>query len=135
MSIEKNINARIQYKHDTEANWNKALNFIPKQGELIVYDVDNTYSYERFKIGDGKTLVNNLPFAVMPSDWNQTDATKSDYIKNKPKIVELANDLSTSGKAADAKLTGDTIAGLRESTESAISQKSQVQIITWEEND
>ena len=60
---EKIINTRVVNKHDIEANWKKATTFIPKQGELIVYDIDNTHSYERFKIGDGKTLVNNLPFA------------------------------------------------------------------------
>ncbi len=37
---EKNIKTRIIHKHDTEANWNLAVNFIPKQGELIVYDKD-----------------------------------------------------------------------------------------------
>lgn len=61
---EKNLNSRIINKHDTEANWTKATNFIPKQGETIVYDVDENYSYERFKIGDGTTLVNNLPFVI-----------------------------------------------------------------------
>lgn len=60
---EKILNTRIVHKHDTAENWAKATNFIPKQGELIIYDIDNTYTYERFKIGDGKTLVNNLPFA------------------------------------------------------------------------
>ena len=37
---EKNIKTRIIHKHDTEENWNKATNFIPKQGEIIVYDID-----------------------------------------------------------------------------------------------
>jgi len=59
----KNIKTRIQNKHDTEANWQQATNFVPMAGEIIVYDADSTYSYERFKIGDGKTLVMNLPFA------------------------------------------------------------------------
>ena len=63
---EKSLNARIIHKHDTETNWNKATNFIPKQGELIVYDIDNTHSYERLKIGDGATNVNSLPFVVTP---------------------------------------------------------------------
>lgn len=62
---EKQINSRIVHKHDTGENWNKATNFIPKQGEIIVYDIDTTYSYERFKIGDGVTNVNNLPFVVV----------------------------------------------------------------------
>jgi hypothetical protein len=57
-------NVRIVHKHDTEENWLKATNFIPKQGELIIYDVDDTYDYERMKIGDGNTLVNDLPFII-----------------------------------------------------------------------
>lgn len=57
------IKTRIIHKHDTEANWNLATNFIPKQGEIIIYDKDSNYSYERFKIGDGATFVSSLPFA------------------------------------------------------------------------
>ena len=64
MSIEKNMNARIQHKHDIEANWNKALNFIPKIGEIIVYDIDENYNYSRFKIGDGVRTINNLEFLL-----------------------------------------------------------------------
>lgn len=56
------INTRIQQKHDIEANWIKAVNFIPKVGEIIVYDIDDSYNYERMKIGDGETNVNDLPF-------------------------------------------------------------------------
>ena len=59
---EKNISSRIIHKHDIEANWLKAVNFIPKQGELIVYDIDSTHDYERMKIGDGATVVSSLPF-------------------------------------------------------------------------
>ena len=84
MSIEKNMNTRIQHKHDIEANWNKALNFIPKKGELIVYDPDENYNYSRVKIGDGIRKVNDLPFVDVQSDWNQSDSTQIDFIKNKP---------------------------------------------------
>lgn len=59
---EKTFNSRLIHKHDTQENWEKATTFIPKQGELVVYDVDANYNYERFKIGDGETLVNSLPF-------------------------------------------------------------------------
>lgn len=59
---ERNISSRIIHKHDIEANWLKAVNFIPKQGELIVYDIDSTHDYERIKIGDGATVVSSLPF-------------------------------------------------------------------------
>lgn len=59
---EKILNSRIINKHDTEANWLKATGFTPKQGEIIVYDIDENYNYERIKIGDGVQNVNNLPF-------------------------------------------------------------------------
>ena len=59
---EKNLKARIVHKHDTEENWLKATNFTPMQGEIIVYDIDDNHNYERFKIGDGTTNVNELPF-------------------------------------------------------------------------
>ena len=64
----KELQSRIIHKHDVAENWSKAENFIPKQGELIVYDTDSNYTYERFKIGDGVTLVNNLPFMPDPTD-------------------------------------------------------------------
>ena len=63
---EKSLNTRIIHKHDTEANWNKATNFIPKQGEFIIYDEDSSHSYKRIKIGDGTTTVINLAFTVAP---------------------------------------------------------------------
>lgn len=46
------------------------------------------------------------------SDWNQTDETASDYIKNKPDVDGLKTELQTK-----------------------IAQKTQVQIITWEADD
>ena len=65
MANEKQLNTRLVQKHDTEANWNKATNFIPKDGEIIVYDIDNNYDYKRIKIGDGITNVINLPFVTL----------------------------------------------------------------------
>ena len=58
------MKTRIIHKHDTETNWNKATTFIPRQGELIIYDIDATHTYERFKIGDGAQSVVNLPFTL-----------------------------------------------------------------------
>lgn len=58
----KNINARITFKHDIEANWKQATNFTPKAGELILYDPDAKYDYTRIKLGDGSKKVNELPF-------------------------------------------------------------------------
>lgn len=83
--VTKNIQSRVIHKHDIEANWIKAVNFIPQCGEIIVYDIDDNYTYERFKIGDGIQNVNNLPFLnAIQSDWKQTDETAMDFIKNKP---------------------------------------------------
>lgn len=58
----KEFSTRIIHKHDIEDNWNKAVNFIPKMGEIIVYDIDSKHSVERFKVGDGKTTAIDLPF-------------------------------------------------------------------------
>ena len=58
----KEIPGRLILKHDIESNWDRAKTFVPKQGEVIIYDVDDNYSYERFKIGDGVTTVYDLSF-------------------------------------------------------------------------
>ena len=59
---EKILKARIQMKTDTETNWLKATNFRPKDGEIIVYAMDDTHSYQRVKIGQDNKYVNELPF-------------------------------------------------------------------------
>lgn len=69
---EKQFNGRIVHKHDTSANWVKATGFVPKQGEIIVYDIDDTYDYERIKVGDGVTNVNSLPFTTTVHDHSLT---------------------------------------------------------------
>lgn len=61
----KTFQGRIVQKHDTKANWDKATNFVPLKGEIVVYDDLN-----KIKIGDGTTKVgdlaftNNLPIAT-----------------------------------------------------------------------
>ena len=67
------INSRVQLKRDTTANWNNAIGFLPLAGELIVYTDYRTLTKEidgedvdipvpGFKIGDGQTFVQDLPF-------------------------------------------------------------------------
>ena len=73
MAAEKNITSRIQQKHDTAANWANATTFIPKKGEIVIYDAEyNTSGVQtqavRFKIGDGSRTINNLPFAFIDYD-------------------------------------------------------------------
>ena len=62
--VTQTFKTRIIQKHDIEANWQKATNFIPKKGEIIVYDIDSNHNYERIKIGDGEHIPNNLPFVT-----------------------------------------------------------------------
>ena len=89
------------------------------------------------------------------SDWDQKDPRKADYIRNKPTDLLHGTDtsLAESGRAADAKATGealkkmsadtetavnkvhDSVEDLAEATSEALSQKTQVQIITWEDDD
>ena len=56
-------NARICPKGDIEANWNKAIGFIPKDKEIIIYKADAAHPVARFKIGDGVTAVQDLDFS------------------------------------------------------------------------
>ena len=58
----RTLNTRIQLKCDTEANWSKALNFIPKKGEAIIYSADSAHPFSRLKVGDGNSYINELPF-------------------------------------------------------------------------
>lgn len=118
MANEKIFQSRIQLKHDIEENWSKATNFIPKVGEIIIYDIDENNSIARFKIGDGITNINSLPFvshheviSYLPqelteeqkkqardnigsgdpqiqTDWNQNDETAVDFIKNRTHYTE-----------------------------------------------
>jgi len=108
--LEKYLKSRVVHKHDTEENWLKATGFTPKQGEIIIYDIDDDYDYERFKIGDGTTNVNSLPFVL------------SDKIET---VNESINNLST--------LVGDEPVSTQISN--AVAEKTQVQMITWEETD
>ena len=84
---EKNIKSRIVHKHDVELNWNKATNFIPKQGEIIVYDIDSNHSYERIKIGDVATNVNNLPFVISTLTNDEIDAICGSTIQSASEVT------------------------------------------------
>ena len=73
-------------KHDTANNWAKATGFVPKAGEIIVYDYDENDSFgfqTNTKIGDGKTLLSELPFTNTltfgHNEWNMQD-----FISNSP---------------------------------------------------
>lgn len=55
------LNARIQIKHDTTANWNAAIGFIPLPGEIIVYDDYQTKTYVVEEDGRQVTKTRKIP--------------------------------------------------------------------------
>lgn len=55
----KNLNSRISWKKDTAANWS-TNNPVLLNGEIVV--VETASGEERFKIGDGTSRFNALPF-------------------------------------------------------------------------
>ena len=89
---EKNIPSRLINKHDIEANWNKATAFIPKIGEIIIYDIDENYNYERFKIGDGINTIVDIPF-VTPTKVSQLE-NDSNFISTES-IKDLVDSLNS----------------------------------------
>ena len=107
MATEKNINARVVLKHDTEANWLKATTFVPKAGELIVYDPDTTYNYTRIKIGDGSTKVSALPFSFDKGKL-QDKLTAGSNITISNNTISSPSISITNGTATTP--TGDTVA-------------------------
>ena len=80
--MEKTMKARVQHKHDIEANWLKATNFTPLASEIIVYDSDENYDYPRIKIGDGKTNINDLPFIVDEAKITEIISSSLEEAKN-----------------------------------------------------
>lgn len=55
------IKEQATIKKDSPENWNKAKNFVPKEGEIIVY------LGMGMKLGNGETKVNDLPFVSQTS--------------------------------------------------------------------
>ena len=55
------IEARIQSKHDTTANWNAAIGFIPLPGEVIIYDDFEVKTWEEEEYGETVTKTANIP--------------------------------------------------------------------------
>lgn len=74
--MAKKITTRIINKHDVQANWDKdVVTFVPEQGEIIVYDADASFSYERIKIGDGVHVPKDLPFILDEKIATKTGVT------------------------------------------------------------
>ena len=61
--ITKQIKGKIIFKHETEADW-KLSSYVPDEGEQVIYDPDASHPSPRIKIGDGKKVVDALPFTT-----------------------------------------------------------------------
>ena len=93
-----------------------------------------------------KTMIVQLLGGLPQSDWSQTDEAAVNYIKNKPDINGIVDDLnvridetkeslnnSISSSLEEAKsYSDDNLDAANAYTDSAVSQKSQVQIVTPE---
>ena len=62
--MKPDMKARLSLLHKSESEWHKLATFVPFSGEVIVFDPDTTHNYARLKIGDGKTLLKDLPFFI-----------------------------------------------------------------------
>jgi len=53
-----------EYKiqHKTAEEWVYDTTYVPRVGEIVIYDKDENHDYARMKVGDGSTLVAQLPF-------------------------------------------------------------------------
>lgn len=60
--MSKVIRGRVQSKHDTTENWEKAKNFIPLKGEICIYVDYYGENTPAIKVGDGKTKIQDLHF-------------------------------------------------------------------------
>ena len=117
------IKTRIQHKNGSASDWSQATNFVPLKGELIIY---NDATTPKIKIGDGTTLVENLPFvgasitmngaiASSPSFYAPTSAgTAEQVLKSNgsgvpPSWITLGSNAYTS--TAYLPLAGGTLTG------------------------
>ena len=95
--MAKNIDSRIMHKHDTEENWKKAINFIPKSGELIIYDTDENHPFPRTKIGNGISKINELPFSSFSiENYRKTVSQENSMLR--------LSDISSDSHKVDIKL-------------------------------
>ena len=95
----KEVTAIVCHIHGTQAEWDSVKDFVPLVGQVIVYDKDDTYNFERFKIGDGVTTVEHLPF----SDDNLRESINSQITQLGTRINELIGDKSVSQQILEAE--------------------------------
>ena len=88
--VKPDMKARLSLLHKTETEWNELPNFVPFSGEVIIFEQDAEHSYVRLKIGNGITLLKDLPFFI--------DSAIADHIKN-----TRLNEFIDAGRVTDYK--------------------------------
>lgn len=101
--LEKKLSTRIQQKMDTKANWDKATNFVPLKGEIIVYSDLN-----EMKVGDGTTLVKDLPFitSVRHSKVGNSGNASGSYVYYKLASFPANNNYNACSLIVDGRIGG-----------------------------
>lgn len=120
MSSNKILNVQIINTHDTESNWKQIENnFVPFDGEIIVYSPDEGHVNSRIKIGNGKATLAQLNFftgniiktKTVPGANNNNTQTIYQVVDNNDEVVSYwyysngewcelgANNVDLSGKA------------------------------------
>lgn len=113
-------NSRFTPKGDTEANWNKAIGFIPLDKEIIIYKADTEHPAARFKVGDGKTVVQELPFSgtdikIIEQLINEKGELLIEYVDNAVASIILPEvDQTYNAESANAQ-SGIAVAEVMES--------------------
>lgn len=108
----KIIKAQITQRHDTRSNW-ESVNPVLLEGELgIVSDDPNLY-----KVGDGRTEWNNLPYRGFDGTLVQEEGTSANAAMSQKAVTEaLAKKPDTTGTYPSMRVgTADDLAGRGES--------------------
>jgi hypothetical protein len=108
----KKYNIKAIPFHGTAAEWENS-NYIPKDGEIIIYDVDENYNYKRIKVGNGSDIVSVLPFLdediasriLALETWSQEIEEKVAYIDTESNENVENPDIEMSSIVVDSKLS------------------------------
>lgn len=107
---------RIKHKHDIEANW-LISKLMPLDGEIIIYDPDEDHDIPRFKVGDGETALNDLPFVITSEGGGGEfqgqiyTLTEKNKLKALPTNEELSETLEGLEEQIDNKSNAPLIKG------------------------
>jgi hypothetical protein len=97
---DKKYNIKSIPFHGTAAEW-KNNSYIPKDGEIIIYDADENYNYKRIKIGNNINNVDALPFieeAILNIANTYTDTKITNSINSAPETLDTLGELAAAFK-------------------------------------